>query len=130
MQPQWPMGLDRTRNRVADRGGDRPPARPGGVMRSSAALRERLAGELSGIADRAWVSAVAEVPREAFVGDRYYEEATGTDGVTVWQPVLRDGQDGAWLEAVYTDQTLVTQISGTPQTAVGSVPVQGWPTSS
>ncbi|MFJ8301253.1 methyltransferase domain-containing protein [Streptomyces sp. NPDC094447] len=53
-----------------------------------------------------WEAAVAETPRHPFV-PRWYEWVPGADG-----RVVRDGaaDPGSWLDAAYSDTTLVTRV--------------------
>ncbi|MFE5923593.1 protein-L-isoaspartate O-methyltransferase [Streptomyces sp. NPDC056468] len=89
---------------------------------------ERLAGQVVRPESR-WHSAVAAVPRHKFV-PRWWE-STG-DGI--W--ILRDGHSDpeAWLEAAYTNQTLVTRVDAChadralPEDA--GIAIDGTPTSS
>ncbi|MEV7122162.1 ATP-grasp peptide maturase system methyltransferase [Kitasatospora griseola] len=90
-----------------------------------AALVRRLAAE-EGLTDPRWRAAAAAVPREAFV-DGYFREVPGSFP-TAFEPV-RSGDDG-WLEAVYTNQTLITQLDGHLNPADTDAPATGSPSSS
>jgi methyltransferase of ATP-grasp peptide maturase system len=57
-----------------------------------------------------WKQAAAAVPRHEFLTGGFFRRALGSD-FTAWQPI-RKGDPG-WLEACYTDESLVTQIAGT-----------------
>ncbi|MEU7305367.1 ATP-grasp peptide maturase system methyltransferase [Streptomyces sp. NPDC007206] len=57
-----------------------------------------------------WKDAAAVVPRHEFLRNGFFRVVPGSSP-TAWAPVLEDG-DG-WLEACYTDESLVTQIAGT-----------------
>lgn len=61
----------------------------------------------------AWTAAFASVPRHAFV-PRWYEQATDARGIAVWTE-RSDADPGPWLDAVYSDTTLVTTLD--PETA-------------
>ncbi|MEU3598400.1 methyltransferase domain-containing protein [Streptomyces sp. NPDC006798] len=56
-----------------------------------------------------WRDAFVKVPREIFV-PAWYEHGLDERGISVWQ--LRDGTDDRdrWLQAVYSDDTLVTAL--------------------
>ncbi len=75
--------------------------------------------------DIEWRTAVADVPRELFLGDHAFKN-TGTG----WEPVHRKqvGED-EWLRMVYSDQTWVTQVDGT-DAADATGTITGSPTSS
>lgn len=89
---------------------------------------KRLADEIVR-RESTWHSAVAEVPRHEFVS-RWWEP-TG-DGI--W--ILRDGPSDreAWLQAAYTDQTLVTRVDACHADRPGAedvgIAIDGTPTSS
>jgi protein-L-isoaspartate O-methyltransferase len=74
---------------------------------TAARLRAALVAELAerGLTDPAWRSAFATVPREAFV-PYYFEPCRGQPG---WRLVERDTE---WLNGVYSDEALVTQLGG------------------
>ncbi|MFJ6621430.1 ATP-grasp peptide maturase system methyltransferase [Kitasatospora sp. NPDC091335] len=99
-------------------------------MTSTAAdLRAALVRQLAdgeGLTDPLWHAAAAAVPREAFVGD-YFRMVDGSFP-TSYEPV-REGADG-WLEAVYANRTLVTQLDGRTRPADADGPVAGSPSSS
>ncbi|OLT28187.1 hypothetical protein BJF83_01610 [Nocardiopsis sp. CNR-923] len=92
-------------------------------------LREELAQTLTRDDDLrtpAWRAAVTNVPREVFVGDRFY---TPADTAGRWEPITRASvAPQRWLTMVYANTTLVTQINGDDHPAPG--PVTGAPTSS
>ncbi|WP_327187982.1 protein-L-isoaspartate(D-aspartate) O-methyltransferase [Streptomyces sp. NBC_01334] len=71
-----------------------------------------------------WHSAVATVPRHSFV-PRWWEQ----DGET-WH--LRTGADdpAAWLQAAYSDQTLVTQVDACHADTTSNRVIEGKPASS
>jgi methyltransferase of ATP-grasp peptide maturase system len=75
-----------------------------------------------------WVDALAAIPRHALV-PRFFAEESGPRGVTVWRPVdRRDGQ--RWLDAVYSDQTLVTALDDATAEQLPGGGFTGVPTSS
>ncbi|MET8539942.1 ATP-grasp peptide maturase system methyltransferase [Kitasatospora sp. NPDC004799] len=91
-----------------------------------AALVDRLR-ESGTLTDPAWGEAVAAVPRELFVGG-YFVPVEGSSP-TGYRAVRRG--DAGWLEGVYADRTLITQLDGrTCPEDVGGQPVTGTPTSS
>ncbi|QDY77492.1 ATP-grasp peptide maturase system methyltransferase [Streptomyces qinzhouensis] len=95
-------------------------------------LRERLADRLTDtgmLRSAAWRTAVTDVPREIFV-PAFFRWSDGPRG-TVWTPVTpaSEGAD-AWLEEVYADETLVTQLDGAVHPGEVGGPVGGNPTSS
>ncbi|MCW2919735.1 MAG: hypothetical protein JWN52_7803 [Actinomycetia bacterium] len=83
---------------------------------AAAPLRRALAGQLTGeglLVDPAWRSAVETVPRHRFVPGFYLRAAHRSgDGLPVWEPVTVQTDRDRWLEAAYTDQTLITQFDG------------------
>ncbi|WP_327064745.1 ATP-grasp peptide maturase system methyltransferase [Kitasatospora sp. NBC_01302] len=86
------------------------------------ALADRLAEE-DPDTDPAWIDAARTVPRELFTG-AYFLPVEGSNP-TSYRPV-REAEPG-WLEGVYTNQTLVTQLDGrtrpddvTEGTAIGA----------
>ncbi|MDA2810878.1 methyltransferase domain-containing protein [Nocardiopsis sp. RSe5-2] len=83
-------------------------------------LLERLADDLTPepLSDPAWERAFREVPRHLFV-PVYYDETD--DGA----PTRVGAEDPGWLEGVYTDDSLITQLRRHPQ-----APGSWWPTSS
>ncbi|MQS39538.1 ATP-grasp peptide maturase system methyltransferase [Streptomyces katsurahamanus] len=98
----------------------------------AAHLREQLADRLQGVGLRsvAWRAAVTAVPRESFVPDGFFRRGNSPRG-TVWTPVtpVTEGRE-AWLEEVYADETLVTQLDGGVHPGDVDGPVPGSPTSS
>ncbi|WP_327073057.1 ATP-grasp peptide maturase system methyltransferase [Kitasatospora purpeofusca] len=99
-------------------------------MTTSAILRAALVEQLTEngtLADPAWAAAAAAVPRELFTGS--YFDAIDGSSPTAYR-TLRHGDPG-WLEGVYTDRTLVTQLDGrTHPEDAGERPVTGAPSSS
>jgi methyltransferase of ATP-grasp peptide maturase system len=93
-------------------------------------LRAALLGSLieSGtLTDPAWIKAAEAIPRELFAGS--YFVPVEESNPTRYRPVHR-GIPG-WLEGVYTDQTLITQLDGrTRAEDAGDRPVLGDPSSS
>ncbi|MFI8075959.1 protein-L-isoaspartate(D-aspartate) O-methyltransferase [Streptomyces sp. NPDC086033] len=91
-------------------------------------LARRLAHEVVRPESR-WHTAVATVPRHQFV-PRWWEAAD--DGL--W--MLRDGGSNveAWLDTVYSDQTLITRVDAVHADTVAGpdmdIPVEGAPSSS
>ncbi|MFF9477775.1 ATP-grasp peptide maturase system methyltransferase [Streptomyces sp. NPDC014733] len=80
-------------------------------MSASARLRDTLTDELTeegALAEHEWRSAARAVPRELFTGS-YFRPVAGTVP-TSYRPV-REGEPG-WLEGVYSDETLITQLDG------------------
>ncbi|GHE98371.1 protein-L-isoaspartate O-methyltransferase [Amycolatopsis deserti] len=78
-------------------------------MHSTARRRHHLAESLRRdgmITDPAWLDAFRRVPRHAFV-PRYFLSRRGG-----WRAVDRTDED--WLDHVYADQVLVTQLDGDP----------------
>jgi methyltransferase of ATP-grasp peptide maturase system len=76
--------------------------------------------------DPAWQEAFATVPRHVFL-DRFFRPC----GDGTWSAV--DRTDADWLDQVYADQVLVTQLDGDPSrwaVARDASPVFGVPTSS
>ncbi|UGQ14191.1 ATP-grasp peptide maturase system methyltransferase [Yinghuangia sp. ASG 101] len=91
------------------------------------ALADRLAAQ-GHLRSRAWRAAVEAVPREHFLSTGVFlpDEANG-----LWRPVLPGSvSPQEWVEIVYSDQSLVTQLDGclTPDQVIE--PVRGFPTSS
>jgi protein-L-isoaspartate O-methyltransferase len=80
------------------------------------ALVQELAAQRQ-LADARWIDAFANVPRHVFVPRFYAEDHAVVDGEV---PAQRE----AWLDAVYQDSTLVTQIAPVPGTDLS------WSTSS
>ncbi|MFJ9635493.1 ATP-grasp peptide maturase system methyltransferase [Streptomyces sp. NPDC101178] len=80
-------------------------------MSISAQLRAALANVLAEggtLTDPAWRGAAEAVPRQLFVGS-YFAQVPDSF-TTRYRPVHR-GEDG-WLDGVYTDETLITQLDG------------------
>ncbi|WP_335979702.1 ATP-grasp peptide maturase system methyltransferase [Streptomyces sp. CA2R106] len=99
-------------------------------MSTSARLRAALVAELAeggGCLEPGWRGAAAAVPRELFVGS--YFRAVAGSVPTAYRPV-REGEPG-WLEGIYSDRTLVTQLDGRvrPEDVAGGA-VTGSPSSS
>jgi protein-L-isoaspartate O-methyltransferase len=83
------------------------------------ALRERMVTELvdsGSLIDEAWRQAFTVVPRHALV-PRFYR----TNDRAVIDSANPDDQT-TWLEAVYSNKTLVTQITPTDVTSSGTMP--------
>lgn len=100
--------------------------------RRAVELRHALADRLEQgghLRSAVWRSAVEAVPRHEFVR-AFFRRSDGPRG-TLWTPVLPGPDDlGAWLEEVYADVTLVTQLGGQLHPADVEGPVHGDPTSS
>ncbi|WP_405004172.1 ATP-grasp peptide maturase system methyltransferase [Kitasatospora purpeofusca] len=99
-------------------------------MTTSAILRAALVEQLvenGTLTDPAWSRAAAAVPRELFVG-AYFVPVDGSTP-TGYRAVRH--HDPGWLEGIYADQTLITQLDGrtTPEDT-GEQPVTGAPSSS
>ncbi|MFE7132701.1 ATP-grasp peptide maturase system methyltransferase [Streptomyces sp. NPDC057638] len=98
----------------------------------AARLRERLADRLENaglLRSAAWRAALTAVPREVFV-PAFFRRGDGPRG-TLWTPALPDAEGtDAWLEDVYADETLVTQLDGGVHPGDVDGPVGGEPTSS
>ncbi|MFD7719139.1 ATP-grasp peptide maturase system methyltransferase [Streptomyces sp. NPDC059814] len=80
-------------------------------MNTSAQLRAALAASLTRdgtLTDPHWRGAAETVPRELFTGN-YFEQVPGSVP-TRYRPV-RQG-DSEWLQGIYTDRTLITQLDG------------------
>ncbi|WP_405795252.1 ATP-grasp peptide maturase system methyltransferase [Streptomyces sp. NBC_01506] len=80
-------------------------------MSTATKLRATLADRLTEdgtLADPRWSSAARAVPRELFTGS-YFLPVPGSVP-THYRPV-REGEPG-WLEGVYSDETLITQLDG------------------
>ncbi|MFE3883172.1 ATP-grasp peptide maturase system methyltransferase [Streptomyces lydicus] len=80
-------------------------------MSTSAQLRSALADRLAEdgtLTEPEWRSAATAVPRELFTGS-YFLPVAGSIP-TSYRPV-REGDPG-WLEGVYSDETLITQLDG------------------
>jgi protein-L-isoaspartate(D-aspartate) O-methyltransferase len=69
---------------------------------------ERLVAVLdaAGALPAAWREAFLAVPRHAFLPARFWVD----DGESAPQPINRDTDPGRWMEAAYTDVTIVTQF--------------------
>ena len=93
-------------------------------------LRAALLASLvdsSKLTDPAWIRAAETVPRELFAGS-YFVPVQGSNPTRY--RAVRQGSPG-WLEGVYTDQTLITQLDGhTRAEDAGDSPVLGDPSSS
>ncbi|MEU3563278.1 ATP-grasp peptide maturase system methyltransferase [Kitasatospora sp. NPDC006786] len=99
-------------------------------MSTSAELRASLADRLTGngaLTEHEWESAARAVPRELFVGTHF---APVTGSVPTSYRSVREGEPG-WLEGIYDDRTLVTQLDGRigPEDTAGEA-VTGIPSSS
>ncbi|MYZ36041.1 ATP-grasp peptide maturase system methyltransferase [Streptomyces sp. MnatMP-M17] len=80
-------------------------------MSTSAQLRDTLTDRLTEegtLTEPEWRDAARAVPRELFTGS-YFRPVPGSVP-TSYRPV-RDGEPG-WLEGVYSDETLITQLDG------------------
>ncbi|WP_405644712.1 ATP-grasp peptide maturase system methyltransferase [Streptomyces uncialis] len=80
-------------------------------MSTSAQLRSALVDRLTedgSLSDPGWRGAAGAVPRELFTGS-YFMPVAGSVP-TSYRPV-REGEPG-WLEGVYSDATLITQLDG------------------
>lgn len=65
------------------------------------------------LGDVAWRRAVESVPRHVFVPGFYLaEDARDDDGLTVWRPVTARLDRDRWLDAAYSDASLITQFDG------------------
>ncbi|HEX3792635.1 MAG TPA: methyltransferase domain-containing protein [Pseudonocardiaceae bacterium] len=91
--------------------------------------RRRLVRELIGaglLTDPSWQAAFTAVPRHVFLPRFFQPDADGRWAAT-------DSTDPDWLDLVYRDRVLVTQLDGDPgrwTAARQSGPVRGVPTSS
>ncbi|MEU6057409.1 ATP-grasp peptide maturase system methyltransferase [Streptomyces sp. NPDC047097] len=99
-------------------------------MSTSAQLRAALVDRLTedgALTEPEWRSAARAVPRELFTGSYFLPVAGSVP--TSYRPV-REGEPD-WLEGVYSDETLVTQLDGRtrPDDVSGSA-VTGSPSSS
>lgn len=106
-----------------------PAASAGRAARLRAHLADQLE-EAGLLRSPEWRAAVMAVPREVFVSSGYFRRGMGSQG-TQWTPVTpaSDGTD-TWLEEVYADDTLVTQLDGGVHPGDVDGPVGGEPTSS
>ncbi len=99
-------------------------------MTTSDILRAALVKQLvekGTLTDPAWSRAAAAVPRELFVGAYFVP----VDGSTPTGYRAVHHHDPGWLEGVYADRTLVTQLDGrTHPEDAGERPVTGAPSSS
>ncbi|MFD4574511.1 ATP-grasp peptide maturase system methyltransferase [Streptomyces sp. NPDC058417] len=80
-------------------------------MNTATQLRAALADRLSAdgiLTESEWSDAARAVPRERFAGS--YFVAVAGSAPTVYRPV-REGEPG-WLERIYSDATLITQLDG------------------
>ncbi|MFJ7274018.1 ATP-grasp peptide maturase system methyltransferase [Kitasatospora sp. NPDC098663] len=80
-------------------------------MNTTARLRAALVDSLTGddkITDPAWEDAARTVPRELFVGS-FFVPVPGSNP-TAYRPMHK--HEPGWLEHVYTNETLVTQLDG------------------
>ncbi|WP_411073803.1 ATP-grasp peptide maturase system methyltransferase [Streptomyces sp. cmx-4-7] len=80
-------------------------------MSTSAQLRSALADRLAEdgtLTEPEWHSAATTVPRELFTGPYFLPVAGSVP--TSYRPVRED--DPGWLEGVYSDETLITQLDG------------------
>ncbi|MGX2997193.1 ATP-grasp peptide maturase system methyltransferase [Streptomyces sp. JNUCC 64] len=77
-------------------------------------LRTELAAAVTpGSSDDGWRQTVEKVPRHRFLPGFYLPaEKPSSQGLTWWEPVTAALDPERWLTAVYTDQTLVTQMDG------------------
>ncbi|MFC5186156.1 ATP-grasp peptide maturase system methyltransferase [Actinomadura harenae] len=83
------------------------------VRRRAAALADRLR-ESGDIADPTWRRVFARVPRHLFV-PHYARYEHAPDGVRYTLISGDDpGQREQWLDGVYSDETLITQVRGVP----------------
>ncbi|GAA2238391.1 ATP-grasp peptide maturase system methyltransferase [Streptomyces amakusaensis] len=99
-------------------------------MSTSAQLRSALVSALAedgALTDPDWLRAAETVPRELFTGS-YFEQVPGSVP-TRYRPVRQGGE--GWLQGIYTDRTLITQLDGRirPDDVTGST-VEGSPSSS
>lgn len=84
------------------------------------------------LADSGWRTAIETVPRHRFVPGFYLpaDERDG-QGMTVWEPVTPESDYDRWLDAAYSDTTLITQFDGDePDWKQPAVRHGGAPTSS
>ncbi|MBV6699389.1 ATP-grasp peptide maturase system methyltransferase [Kitasatospora aureofaciens] len=90
-----------------------------------AALVDKLTADGT-LTDPAWRAGAAAVPREAFV-DEYFLTTPGSMPTT-YEPVRKDSP--GWLEGIYRNETLVTQLDGHLRPSDVQGPVTGSPSSS
>ncbi|MDH6124943.1 ATP-grasp peptide maturase system methyltransferase [Kitasatospora sp. GP82] len=99
-------------------------------MTTSAEFRSTLVDQLTAngtLTDPGWQKAAATVPRELFVCE-FFRVVPGSNP-TSYEAVYRDSP--GWLEVVYADQTLITQLdSSTRPSDTDGAPVTGSPSSS
>ncbi|MEU1510304.1 ATP-grasp peptide maturase system methyltransferase [Kitasatospora sp. NPDC005748] len=99
-------------------------------MSPSAELRAAMVRRLTAegtLSDPAWCRAAEAVAREDFVGP--YFEPTPNSAPTAYRSVRPN--DPGWLEGVYADRTLITQLDGTTRPGQeGGEPIVGSPSSS
>lgn len=94
------------------------PSRPTEADSDAAAepLRAALAEQLADkglVTDPAWRRAVETVPRHRFVPGFYLRtDRRDEHGLTVWEPVTAAIDPQRWLDAAYSDTTLITQFNG------------------
>src|SRR5215813_11742080 len=75
-------------------------------------LAQQLADQLADVGylnDPQWRRAFADTPRHVFVPHYYADDGTLVDG---YDPAAKDG----WLDAVYSDDSLITQQAQVPDT--------------
>ncbi|MEU1466044.1 ATP-grasp peptide maturase system methyltransferase [Streptomyces sp. NPDC005727] len=94
------------------------------ALRNALADRLKAAGDLD---DPAWERAARDVPREAFLSDGFMRALPATHP-TLYEPVTP--ADKGWLEGVYDDTTLITQLDGHMRAIDLTAPTGGDPTSS
>ncbi|MGW6458529.1 methyltransferase domain-containing protein [Streptomyces sp. NPDC055078] len=91
------------------------------------ALATRLR-ETGALRSPEWTAAFSAVPRHAFV-PAWYEQSTDERGIAVWN-LRTEADDERWLDAVYSDQTLVTALDPDTAEQVGERAWTGVATSS
>lgn len=77
-------------------------------------LRRQLASQLTAaghLRTDPWRRAVETVPRHTFLTGGFFKRIDAPGRPTAWTPVMPD--DDSWLQACYSDNSLVTQIAGT-----------------
>lgn len=81
--------------------------------------------------DPRWRQAVEAVPRERFIPGFYIRGELDDLGLPIWQPITAETDPDRWLDAVYGDETLLTQLDGQePDWATARPRHGGTPTSS
>lgn len=93
-------------------------------------LRDALADQLRQdgvLTDDTWERAAGTVPRELFLDEGYFRIEPDSRP-TLYEPVVPGAPD--WLEDIYRDTTLVTQLDGSWRAVHIDGPVEGVPTSS